>query len=272
MQNFLGKTVLVTGGAGAIGSATAKLFLMRGANVVLADMDDTKLKKMAANLSAFGKVSHICAEFTDELEVQKVADYCTSTYNSLDIVFNNAGIAGAVKPIHEWSSAEWDHIINVNLRSQFLVLKYAAMHMVERRSGAIINMGSSMSHWDVLSGGAGYVSTKHAVVGLTKSAALDLGPYGIRVNAVCPGVIETNLGVPGLNDDEAAGISAAARFASKIPSLRIGQPEDVGEVVVFLASDQARHINGAAWLIDGGQTLQSYANGPDSGTYGAERR
>lgn len=271
MQDLLGKTVLVTGGAGAIGSATAKLFLMRGANVVLADMDDAKLKKMAKKLAAFGKVSHICAELTDEAQVQKAVGYCTSTYNSLDVVFNNAGIAGAVKPIQEWSSAEWDHIVNVNLRSQFLVLKYAAMHMVERRSGVIVNMGSSMSHWDVLSGGAGYVSTKHAVVGLTKSAALDLGPYGIRVNAICPGVIETSLGVPGLSEDEVASTSAAARFASKIPSLRIGQPEDVGEVVVFLASDHARHINGAAWLIDGGQTLQSYANGPDNETYGAKR-
>lgn len=271
MQDFLGKTVLVTGGAGAIGSATAKLFLERGANVVLADMDDGKLEQMAAHLSAFGNVSHICADLTDESQVQKVVNYCTSTYSALDVVFNNAGIAGAVRPIHEWSSAEWDHIVNVNLRSQFLVLKYTAIHMVERKSGAIVNMGSSMSHWDVLSGGVGYVATKHAVVGLTKSAALDLGPHGVRVNAICPGVIETSLGVPGLSEDEAAGTSAVARFASKIPSLRIGQPADVGDVVVFLASDHARHINGAAWLIDGGQTLQSYANGPDSGTYSATR-
>ncbi|MGN6451368.1 MAG: SDR family NAD(P)-dependent oxidoreductase [Brucella intermedia] len=267
MKDFLGKTVLVTGGAGAIGSATAKLFLERGANLVLADIDSAKLDKMKAHLSAFGEVSIISGDVTDEIHVRKVIDYCISTYGMLDIVFNNAGIAGAVRPIQTWSSADWDHIVNVNLRSQFLVLKYASMHMVERRSGAIVNMGSSMSNWDVLSGGVGYVATKHAVVGLTKTAALDLAPHGVRVNAVCPGVIETSLGVPGLGDENAGGTSAVARFASKIPSLRIGQPEDVGEVVVFLASDSARHINGAAWLIDGGQTLQSYANGPDGGAY-----
>ena len=116
-----------------------------------------------------------------------------------------------------------------------------------------------MSGWDVLSGGAGYVATKHAVAGLTKSAALDLGPLGIRVNAVCPGVIETTLGVPGLEADN--GASAVERFAERIPLRRIGQPEDVAEVVLFLASDAAFHVNGACWLIDGGQTLQSHSNG-----------
>src|SRR5690606_7707820 len=138
MHDFKGKTVLVTGGAGAIGSATAKLFLERGANVVLADMDAMKLDKTAAHLSSLGKVSVVCADLTDEAQVQKAVEICISTYDSLDVVFNNAGIAGAVRPIHEWSSEDWDHIVNVNLRSQFLVLKYAAMHMTERRAGAIV--------------------------------------------------------------------------------------------------------------------------------------
>ncbi|MCL8000051.1 SDR family oxidoreductase [Brucella sp. 21LCYQ03] len=271
MRDFLGKSILITGGAGAIGSATAKLFLERGADVVLADIDEAKLESVGIQLSAFGKLSTIPADLADEAQVKKVIDYCTSTYGILDVVFNNAGIAGAVRPIHELSSTDWDHIVQVNLRSQFLVLKYAATHMVEQKTGSLVNMGSSMSDWDVLSGGAGYVATKHAVLGLTKAAALDLAPYGVRVNAVCPGVIETSLGVPGLEGDTVEETSPAARFASKIPSLRIGQPEDVGEVVVFLASDKARHINGAAWLIDGGQTLQSYANGPDNGHYGAKR-
>jgi NAD(P)-dependent dehydrogenase (short-subunit alcohol dehydrogenase family) len=124
-------------------------------------------------------------------------------------------------------------------------------------------MGSSMAGWDTLAGGAGYLSTKHAVLGLTKAAALDLAPHGIRVNAVCPGVIETALGVPGLDETRAA----AERFASAIPSRRIGQPGDVAEVVAFLASDAARHVTGASLLIDGGQTLQSFANGPAGGVY-----
>lgn len=265
MKDFAGKTVLVTGGAGAIGSVTAQLFLERGANVVLADIDAARLERMKTHLAEFGSVSAIGGDLADEAFVRQAVEYCVSTYKSLDAVFNNAGIAGAVAPVQELAAADWDHIVGVNLRSQFLVLKYAALKMIEHRRGVIVNMGSSMAGWDVLAGSAGYVATKHAVVGLTKAAALDLAPHGLRVNAVCPGVIETTLGVPGL--DEGTGASAVARFASKIPSRRIGQPEDVGETVVFLASDKARHINGAAWLIDGGQTLQSFANGPDDGAY-----
>lgn len=266
-MDFSGKTVLVTGGAGSIGLTTAKLFLLRGANLVLADIDAEKLNDAQTYLEEFGAVKSLCGDLSNEAYVKELIDFTLSSFSKLDVLFNNAGIAGAVKPIQDWESVDWDHIVNANLRSQFLVLKYAVKRMIAQKSGAVINMGSSMSGWDVLSGAAGYVATKHAVIGLTKSAALDLAPHGIRVNAVCPGVIETSLGVPGLDTQNGTGLSAVAQFAAKIPSLRIGQPENVGEVVVFLASEQARHINGAAWLIDGGQTLQSFANGPESGKY-----
>lgn len=267
-MDFAGKTVLVTGGAGAIGSATARLFLRGGARVVLADLDAEGLDAVARNLGAPDRVATVAGDAADPEVAERAVRAAVDGFGTLDILFNNAGISGAVAPVHELALEEWDRIVRANLRSMFCVLKASAAEMVRAgHAGAIVNMGSSMAGWDVLSGGAGYVSTKHAVVGLTKAAALDLAPHGIRVNAVCPGVIETTLGVPGLRDGPADGRSAVQRFASRIPSRRIGQVEDVAEMVLFLASDAARHVNGAAWLIDGGQTLQSFANGPDSGQY-----
>lgn len=117
-----------------------------------------------------------------------------------------------------------------------------------------------MAGWDVLSASPGYIASKHAVTGLTRSAALDLAGYGIRVNAICPGVVETSLGVPAA--DRQGYLESVRRFADRIPLRRIGQPEDVAAAVAFLASDEARHITGVDWLIDGGQTLQSWANAP----------
>lgn len=268
MTSFSGKTVLVTGGAGAIGSTAARAFLTKGANILLADIDAGALQVVANALSAQGAVETVTGDLGDATVAQKAVDAAISSFGSLDIIFNNAGISGKTAPVHLLEIDDWDTIVHTNLRSMFCVLKYGAARMVEAdQGGAIVNMGSSMAGWDVLAGGAGYVSTKHAVVGLTKSAALDLAPHGIRVNAVCPGVIETALGVPGLRDNENDGQSAVQHFAQRIPSGRIGQPEDVAEVVLFLSSGAARHINGAAWLIDGGQTLQSFSNGPASGTY-----
>lgn len=265
LQDFADKTVLVTGGGGVIGSTAAGMFLARGANVVLADLDGQKLESMAATLAAGDRLAIAAGDLSDEAAAKAAVDRALQTFGKIDIVFNNAGISGVVSPIHLLEARDWDAIVNANLRSMFLVLKFAAAAMVDRRiAGRIVNMGSSMAGWDVLSGGAGYAATKSAVVGLTRVAALDLARYGIRVNAVCPGVIETTLGVPGMRSD---GNSAVQHFAERIPLRRIGQPEDVAEIVLFLASDAARHVNGAAWLIDGGQTLQSFSNAPAEGVY-----
>lgn len=259
-MDMTGKAVLVTGGAGVIGSATARRFLDAGARVMLADLDEARLDAVAGTLAVHGPVETVAGDLSDAAAAQRAVLRTVEAFGGIDSLFSNAGIAGKVAPVNELAVEDWDAIIGANLRSMFLMLKYATGWMVEAgRPGSVVTMGSSMSGWDVLSGGTGYVATKHAVTGLTKCAALDLGPRGIRVNAICPGVIETTLGVPGLDDQ--GGASAVARFAERIPLRRIGQPEDVAEVVVFLASESARHVNGACWLIDGGQTLQSHANG-----------
>lgn len=266
MSDFADKTVLVTGGAGAIGRAAGAVFAGRGAQVVLADIDARALAATADGLGDGGKVTTVVADLSTKEGARAAVESADRVSSGLDVVFNNAGIAGVVAPVHELEVEAFDHIMATNLRSMFLVLKYAAAAMIEHaKGGAIVNMGSSMAGWDVLWGGAGYACTKHGVIGLTKAAAVDLGGHGIRVNAVCPGVIETALGVPGLDGE--GGRSAAETFADRIPTRRIGQPGDVAEVVAFLASQAAAHVSGAAWLIDGGQTLQSFSNGPESGAY-----
>ena len=161
---------------------------------------------------------------------------------------------------------DWDEIVRINLRGIFLIQREALKAMIASKiAGSIVNMSSSMAGFDVLSGASGYAATKHAVLGLTRIAALDVARYGIRVNAVCPGVIETHLGVPATDDEGYR--SGTEHFANRIPLRRIGQTEDVAAVVAFLASGDAAHVTGVGWLIDGGQTMQSWSNAPSGDRY-----
>ncbi len=269
MTRFAGKTVLVTGGAGAIGSAAVRRFVSEGARVAIVDQAGERALALAAEIGD-GSIA-VRADISDEAEVARAVAETVSAFGRLDVVFNNAGISGVVAPVHELAVADWDRIVRINLRGIFLVLRASLRAMIEAEiAGAIVNMGSSMAGWDVLAGGSGYAATKHGIVGLTRIAALDAAPYGIRVNAICPGVIETRLGVPAA--DEAAYAAGIRHFADRIPLRRIGQPDDVAAAVAFLASDDARHVTGVDWLIDGGQTLQSWANAPQGAAYPSAAR
>lgn len=264
MKRFDQKTVLVTGGAGAIGSAAVRRFRDEGARVAIVDRNGAAARQLASSLGE--DTVAIEADVTDEQNVRNAVETTVEAFGGLDVVFNNAGISGAVAPVHDLPVEDWDTIIRINLRGIFLVLQASLQAMIKAGAGgSIVNMGSSMAGWDVLSGGAGYVASKHGVVGLTRVAALDAAPYGIRVNAICPGVIETTLGVPAAGDGDFK--SSVQHFADRIPLRRIGQPEDVAAAVAFLASDEARHVTGVDWLIDGGQTLQSWANAPAGGAF-----
>ena len=269
MNRFVGKAVLVTGGGGAIGSAAARRFAEEGAKVAVVDLDAGRAESIA---SAIGNEAlAITADVSDEPAASEAVAKAVKAFGKLDVVFNNAGISGKVAPVYELATEDWDCIVRINLRSMFLVLKASVRAMIAAGvEGSIVNMGSSMAGWDVLAGGAGYASTKHGVVGLTRVAALDAAPYGIRVNAICPGVVETTLGVPAA--DKAEYLAGVQRFADRIPLRRIGQPEDVAAAVAFLASDEARHVTGVDWLIDGGQTLQSWANAPEGKAFPNLRR
>lgn len=266
-RRFVGKVVVVTGGAGAIGSASVRRFAAEGASLAILDRDAARAATLAAELEAGGtRALAIGVDVGSETEVEAAIGEVVAKLGGVDVLFNNAGISGKVTPVYELDVADWDEIIRINLRGIFLVQRATLRAMIAgKRGGSVVNMGSSMAGWDVLSGGAGYAASKHAVLGLTRIAALDAAPYGIRVNAICPGVIETRLGVPAGDDDTyRAGIE---RFANRIPLRRIGEPGDAAAAVAFLASDEARHVTGAGWLIDGGQTLQSWANAPDGEAY-----
>lgn len=261
-----GKVALVTGGAGAIGGATAERFSSEGARVAILDRDPDQVAAKVAEIrgkggDAYGVVADVCFEEQIVAAVKAVCDH----FGGLDIAFNNAGVGGTRMPAHELPVEIFDEIVRINLRGVFLSQKHALRAMIETgRGGAVVNMSSSMAGFDVHAGGLAYAATKHAILGVTRTAAIDAAPYGIRVNAVCPGVVETPLGLPSVEGDRA---SAIAHRIDKIPLRRIGQPADVAAMVAFLTSPDAAHITGAGWLIDGGQTIQSWANAPRSGAY-----
>jgi len=259
---------LVTGAGGAIGAATALSFAGAGAAVVLADRDGAAAHEVRRRIEEGGGTAVVSvSDVGDPAGAAGAVSTAIESFGQLDVVFNNAGISPDPAPVDELEIDVFDEVTRVNLRGVFLVLRQAIRAM--RRSGtggSIVNMGSSMAGWDVLAGSSAYLSSKHAVVGLTRAAALDAARYGIRVNAVCPGVVATTLGVPDLSDDAVAS-PGLERFAERIPLRRIGQPEDIAPVVLFLASSESRHVTGAAWLIDGGQTLQSWSNAPTASAY-----
>jgi len=267
-HRFDGTVVLVTGGGGAIGSATARECAREGARVVVSDKDGDAADRVVEQINGAG--GNACAVVGDIAEPEGAAGAVVAAverFGSLGVVFNNAGISGPSTLVAELATDDWDEVVRVNLRGVFLVLREAAKAMIAHRTGgSIVNMASSMSAWDVLEGGAAYAASKAGILGLTRVAALEMARHGIRVNAVCPGVIETSLGVPGLGRSPEAS-PALDRFRSRIPLRRVGQPEDVASVVCFLASAESAHVTGAGWLIDGGQTLQSWSNAPAADHY-----
>jgi NAD(P)-dependent dehydrogenase (short-subunit alcohol dehydrogenase family) len=266
-RRFDGKVVVITGGAGAIGKATARRFGTEGAKLVIVDRNRDQAETLVEALRVTGTAAlAVAADVGDKAGVDAAVDAALQTFGRIDVLFNNAGISGKIAPVYDLEPADWDDIIRINLRGMFLVQRATLRAMIQTKvRGSVVNMASSMAGWDVLAGGAGYAASKYGVVGLTRIAALDAARFGIRVNAICPGVIETSLGVP--STDESAYRASVQRFADRIPLRRIGEPDDVAAVVAFLASDDARHVTGASWLIDGGQTLQSWANAPDDSAY-----
>jgi len=263
---FQGKVALVTGGGQGIGRATAIRFAEEGASVVVGDRNGTDAEAVAQEIQILGhEALAIVADVADEIQSQQMAAMITEGFGQLDVVFANAGISHHHQ-IGEMPVEIWDEVIRVNLRGVFLTCKHTIPALIDSGGGAIVTMASSMAGWDTLPEGAAYMASKEGVSGLTKSLALQLAGHGIRVNAICPGVIKTRLGCkPG--SSEAEWEAKYERFANRIPLRRVGQPEDVAAAVAFLASDDARHITGSMLLIDGGQTLQSWSNAPDGGTY-----
>jgi NAD(P)-dependent dehydrogenase (short-subunit alcohol dehydrogenase family) len=251
MPNHKDRVIIVTGAAGAIGYATAEILAAQGAKVMLVDIAKS-LEAKAAELAATGAVVEAYrADCGKEDEVRGYIDATVAKFGRIDGFFNNAGVEGQIAPLHEYPVEEYDRIMTVNLRGVFLGLKYVLQQMVKQGSGAIVNTASIGSERG-LAGGGPYNAAKHGVVGLTRTAGSDVGPLGIRVNCVEPGVIETPL----LNEvlvQLFSSVEEGLKTLGRVATLdRCGKPHEVGHVVSFLLSDEAAFVNGSAWPVDGG--------------------
>ncbi len=239
------KIALVTGAGSGIGRAIALRFAAEGASVFAADLQQASLDTLAAE--AQGTVAtHICDVSAPE-QVEAMVKACRERFGRLDILINNAGIGGSsLTPVHEMSLESWDKVLNVNLRGAFLVLKHAIPLMLASGGGSVVNM-SSIGSMVCTAGSAAYHASKGGVKMLTQVAALDYVRQNIRVNAVCPGVTQTSI-------LEGRPQSLLDQLSAGVPQGRLGRPEEVAAVALFLASDEASHVTGASYVVDGGVT------------------
>lgn len=251
MRGLKGKRVLITGGAGGIGAATAVRFLEEGSQVVLLDRDKQALQRAKEQHPTLSGI--IVADVTDPDAVTQAFDELDSLVDGIDVLINNAGVSSRHRFI-DISPHAWRQIMNVNLDGAFFVAQEAARRMLSNTGGVILNMGSTNGlmgyHYY-----ADYNASKAGVIELTRSMALELGP-DIRVNAVCPGFILTPM-------QEAEYTQEMRRaFANKLPIKRLGRPQDVAALFAFLASEDARFITGQAFVIDGGELAGGLASQP----------
>lgn len=252
-QSMKGKAVIITGGAGMIGHATAMTLARAGAEVMLVDINADRLSARRGAVEALGgRVETHVADVSRSADVQGYVARALQVFGRIDGFFNNAGMEGKLGPIYEYEEAEYDRIVAVNQKGIFLGLRHVLPVMLEQGHGAVVNTGSIASERG-LAGACAYNATKHAVIGLTRTAASEVGARGVRVNAVMPGVIDTPLLEAMLRMMFNGDVAAGKKTLGKVATLdRIGTPEEVGEVVTFLLSDAAAFVNGAAWAVDGG--------------------
>ncbi|MBS1676307.1 MAG: SDR family oxidoreductase [Actinobacteria bacterium] len=250
---FAGKTAIVTGAAGDIGRAVSLRLAEEGARVLAVDLDQAGLEKTVALVADAGGTGRAAvADVTDAAAVRGyVEDARALGGGSVDVLFNNAGIEGPTEPIWDYSEEWLEKVLAVNLKGVFFGLKYAAAAI--RAGGAIVNT-SSVAGVVGFGGMSGYVASKHAVIGLTRSAALDLGPRGIRVNAICPGPVEGRM-MASL-EDRIDPDHGHEMVLSTVPLGRFTTPAEIAATVAFLLSPEAGYATGAIFSLDGGQTAQ----------------
>jgi NAD(P)-dependent dehydrogenase (short-subunit alcohol dehydrogenase family) len=249
--DFSGKVALVTGAAAGMGLATAKAFAEAGAAVALADYKEEAVKAEAQRLAASGyKAIALRCDVSDDAQVAAMVDRTVAEFGRLDAAFNNAGVMARIMPTAESTREEWDRVIGINLRGVWSCMKHELRQMERQGSGAIVNNASV----GALTGNPGigsYIASKHGVVGLTRTAALEYVQHGIRVNAVNPGLIDTQIARDVVSGDD----QAYADIAKSVPIGRAGRPEEIASVVLWLCSPGASYMVGHALTVDGGMTI-----------------
>jgi NAD(P)-dependent dehydrogenase (short-subunit alcohol dehydrogenase family) len=249
-----GRVAVVTGAAGFIGAATIRLLAERGARIVAVDRREQDLKTAIKDLPASAEALAIAADVSNEDEVADYVRAAVAQFGTIDVFYNNAGIEGDIAPITKYSLESFRRVLDVNVVGVFLGMKHVLPVMLRQNKGSIINTASTAG----LIGSphiAVYSASKHAVIGLTKSAALECVNTGVRVNCVCPGMIDSRMLsaiIAGRNPGNAPVPNE--RIVAQIPARRLGQPSEVASIVAFLASDEASYVSGSAYTVDGART------------------
>lgn len=252
MTDFAGRRILITGGASGIGAAAAEAFLRIGARVAIVDIGAAALEARRAALEPLGEVVAIRADVSSEQGTDGYVAQTLHAFGGIDVFVNNAGVEGRVAPIAEQSADDFDRVIAVNLRGCFLGLRAVLPIMSAQGSGSIINT-SSAAGLDGAPGLAPYSASKHGVVALTKSAALESAAAGVRVNSIHPSPVDTPMieSIMRQRDPQGSG-SARQAFLARIPLGRFAEPDDIAQLIVFLGSDESAFITGAQYRVDGG--------------------
>jgi len=249
-----GTVALITGGASGIGRATALTFAREGAKLIIADMNEDGGQQTVHMITEHGgEATFVQVDVSRATEVEAMISKTVQTYGRLDCAHNNAGIGSRPRVLlHELSEESWERVININLKGVWLCLKYEIIQMCTQGGGAIVNTASIMGLVGSWSRSGVYNASKHGVVGLTKTAALEYATLGIRVNAVCPGYIRTPL----IEEALASNPEMEAQIVARHPVGRMGRPEEIAEAVMWLCSDAASFVTGHTMTVDGGYVAQ----------------
>src|SRR6201995_1361672 len=249
-----GRVAVVTGAAGVIGSATVRLLAERGARIVAVDRKGADLDSAIRELPASAQAFSVTADVTDEDDVRDYVARAVDNFGTIDAFYNNAGVEGEVKAIPDYPLESFRRVLDVNVVGVFLGMKHMLPVMLKQNSGSIINTASIAG----LLGSphiAVYSASKHAVIGLTKSVAWECTGPGVRINCVCPGMIDSRM-LSAIIQGRAGGNAPppADKIVERIPARRLGLASEVASIVAFLASDEASYVSGSAYTVDGGRT------------------
>lgn len=247
-----GRTALITGAGSGIGRATANLFAKNGAAVGVVDVLPDRVNQVVAEIKASGgAASGMVMDLSKKADVERMVDDALKSFGRLDVLFNNAGIMDGVRPVADTTDDVWEKVIGINLNAPFYASRRAIPSMLKQGKGVIINTASVAGLFGGVAGAA-YTVSKHGLIGLTRNIAAFYGAKGIRCNAMVLGGVNTNIGV-GPGQPNQAGMEHIMKVSSLIP--RMGEPKEIAELALFLASDRSSYVNGSSIVIDGGWTV-----------------